>query len=303
MKTISSLLSVSVALLFFGAGCDNQNAKSPYDVSVDQESSALGVPSKVDRTAKRIGTDESETKSTAEKMPTMADKLSETDWAIVADIVEASDKAGKDGAYAAEMRELNVVRGFYDEEKDDIHRKVNGAVNYMAKNCSSDGGISVAGPMNTAMDERVDERLKNANDAFLIIDRNRDALGKKNIPALEDMAKQIAKASYVVHVEMPEAQQELEGAKAAASDAKDALKKMIDTENEPPKEGSKPSPEAEKAKKDRIKKAEEKMKAAEAAEQAAAKQLENLEQRTADLEKAYDDGLSKLKDAISAKKK
>lgn len=301
MKTIKTL---GFALpLLLALGCDNQNAKSPYDVSVDQESSALGIPSKVDRTVKRIGADESETKTAAEKMPTMADKLSETDWAIVGEIIEASDKAGMDGAYAAEMRELSVVRGFYDEEKDDIHKKVNGAVSYMAKDCSPQGGIAVNQAMNTAMDERYDERLKGSNDAFLIIDRNRDALGKKNVPALEEMAKTIAKASFVVHVEMPEAQQELEGAQAAASDAKDALKKMIEAENEPPKEGSKPSAEAEKAKKDRVKKAEEKLKAAEAAEEAAKKQLENLEQRTIDLEKAYDDGLSKLKDAVAAKKK
>jgi hypothetical protein len=283
-------------------GCDNGDAKSPYDISVEQRSSALSIPGRVDYTTKRIRDHETKAKDTISKMPTMADKLTDTDWAIVAEVVNASDDAGKDGAYAANMRDIDIARRFFEEENEPISRKVGGSVQYAAEQagCKLEG-FGVGGVLKKTIDERIEERLEDSNDAFLIIDRNRDALNQKNIAAIEEMAGKIAEASYVVHIEMPDAKLELEGTIAAAGAARTKIQKMLDEENEPAT--AKPSPAAEKAKKDRVKQGDEALKLLETAEADAKANLADLEQRTKDMDTAYNDALSKLLDAIKAKKK
>lgn len=301
-KTVLTSVVLFAAVLF--AGCENGNAKSPYDVSVDQRSSALSIPGRVERSTKRIRDHETKTKETIGKMPAMADKLTDTDWNIVDEIVVAADEAGKDGAYAANMRDLEVAQAFFEEENEQISRKVGGSVQYAAEQagCKLEG-FGVGGVLKKSVDERIEARLKESSDAFLIIDRNRDALNKKNIVAIEEMASKIAAASYVVHVEMPEAKAELEGAVAAASDARSKIQKLLDEEKEPPKEGAKSSAESQKAQKDRVKLGEDKLKLLDSAEADAKQNLADLEQRTKDLDAAYTDALDKLRGTIKAKKK
>ncbi len=299
---IAGILSLAALL----TGCEDKDAKSPYDVEVKQRSSALEIPKRVDRSTKRIRARESKALELIGKMPTAADKVTDpTDWEIVVQIVEASDDAGKDGGYAAEARDVQIAQAFFDEEKEEITKKVGGYVQGAAKQkgCEVDAYGAASAGLKAAIEERAEERLKNANDAFLIIDRNEDALGKKNRGALEDLAKNVAEASFTVHVEMAEAKKELEAMIKAGDEARDQIKKMQEEESAPPKEGTKPSAEAEKNKKERQKKAEERLALLDQAEADAKKNLEDLEKRTADLEKAYDDALSKLKDAIKAKKK
>jgi hypothetical protein len=299
-KTALTSLVLLAAALF--VGCDNGDAKSPYDISVEQRSSALSIPGRVDYTTKRIRDHETKAKDTISKMPTMADKLTDTDWAIVEQVVDASDDAGKDGAYAANMRDIDIARRFFEEENEPISRKVGGSVQYAAEQagCKLEG-FGVGGVLKKTVDERIEERLKDSNDAFLIIDRNRDALNQKNIAAIEEMASKIAEASYVVHIEMPDAKLELEGTIAAAGAARTKIQKMLDEENEPAT--AKPSAAAEKAKKDRVKQGDEALKLLETAEADAKANLADLEQRTKDMDTAYNDALSKLNDAIKAKKK
>ncbi len=301
-KTALTSAVVLVAALFIG--CENGDAKSPYDISVDQRSSALSIPGRVDHTTKRIRDHEAKAKETIGKMPTMADKLADTDWSIVEQVVDASDDAGKDGAYAASMRDLDTARTFFEEENEAISRKVGGSVQYAAEQsgCKLEG-FGVGGILKKTIDERIDERLKNANDAFLIIDRNRDALNQKNIAAVEEMASKIAEASYIVHIEMPDAKAELEGAVTAAGDARSKIQKLLDEEKEPPKEGSKPSAASQKAQKERVKNGEEKLKLLESAETDAKANLADLEQRTKDLDAQYSEALDKLLGTIKAKTK
>lgn len=297
----TNLLCVAFLSLCSLVGCEN-DAKSPYDIEVTQRSSALSIPKRVDRANKSIRGHETKAKEKIATIPTSADKIADTDWNIVLEIVDASDDAGKDGAYAAEMRDLEIAQAFFDEEKDDFTKKIGGSVQAAAKGCEVDAWGAVSSGMKRAMTEAVEDRLKENNDAFLIIDRNKDALGKKNIAALETMASDIADASYTVNVAMPNAKQELEDMIAASGSARSEIKKYIDEENAPPREGAKTSAESEKSKKDRLKIAEERLTLLDAAEADAKANLADLEQRTKDLQKSYDNAISALKDAIKAKK-
>lgn len=298
-KALTSAVLLATTLFL---GCENGDAKSPYDISVEQRASALSIPGRVDHITKRIRDHETKAKDTISKMPSMADKLADTDFAIVEQVVEAADDAGKDGAYAASMRDIDVARTFFEEENEAISRKVGGSVQYAAEQagCKLEG-FGVGGVLKKTIDERIDERLKNSNDAFLIIDRNRDALKEKNVAAIEEMAGKVAEASYVVHIEMPEAKLELEGTINAAAAARTKIQKMLDEENQAP--AGKPSAASEKAKKDRVKQGDEALKLLDTAEADAKANLADLEQRTKDMDTSYNDALSKLLDAIKAKKK
>jgi len=290
-----------IALALASAGCDSGNAKSPYEISVDQGSSALLIPRRVDRVTKRIRADEAKAKETIAAMPTMAEKFEETDWKVVLQIVEAANEAGKDGGYGAEMRDLRASRAFFDDQKEEITKKVGGSVQYAVKQkgCDVDAWGAVSVSMKESIDERVEERTRASNDAFLHIERNREPLGEKNIPALEQMADKIAHASFVVHVEIPEAKEELEGTVNAAGEARKKIQKLLQEEQAAPTH--KPNAKEQKSQKDRIKQAEDGLKLLDEAEADAKDNLASLEQRAKDLVTSYDAALGKLKDAVKAK--
>ncbi|NUP07409.1 MAG: hypothetical protein HOW73_15270 [Polyangiaceae bacterium] len=299
------MLAVSLVLLGVAStGCEEE-AKSPYDVAVDQRSTGLAIPDRVNRITQRVRDKEEKAKTLIAAMPTSADKVADpTDWEVVVEVVDAADAAGKDGAYGLEMREIQIAQDFFEDEKEEINKKVGGAVDYAAKQkgCEVDAWGAVSGGFKKAMEERVDERLKKYNDAFLVIERNEESLGKKNIPTLEQMAKDIAEASWTVHYVMPQAKLELESMAAAAADARAEIKRTIEEENAGPKQGAKTTPEMDKRKQERIKFAEAQLVKADQAEEAAKKNLEDLEQRSTDLKTSYDEALTKLKDALKAKK-
>jgi len=283
-------------------GC-NQEPKSPYDIEVTQRSSALSIPERVSRVEKRLRADEAEAKETIGKLPSMTDKLTETDWGVVEQIVLAADEAGKDGAYAATRRELHTVDLFIQDEKDEITRKIASGVQYAIKQgkCEVDASGAVPTMFKDAYEERVEKRLQAANDAFLLIERHKEPLGKKNLPALEELATKLAKTSYVVHTEMVEAKLELESSVKSAQGSRAHIQRLIDEENKPTE--GKQSNDALKAEKERIKNAEAKLRDLDTAESSAKTALSDLEQRTAELTKLYDDAFGKLKDAVKAKQK
>ncbi len=298
-NTVLAVICASFCLV----GCEQKGANEPKAVSIDQGSSAQRYPGMLERQNKHVRDREAKAKENIAKIPTGADKITETDWAIVEQIVDASDAAGKDGGYAATMRELEGARAFYEEEREPIVKKVGGAAQYAAKQkgCDADLWGAVNQGLKDGIDDAMRDRLRASNDAFILIDRHKEALGKKNVPALEELADQIADTSYVVNVEMPEAKDRLEAFLSGASDARSALNSFISDEKKFA-EDPKRKPEEKQASEARVKKAEEQLKSLETTEQATNENLKDLEQRVKDLDAAYDDALSKLKDAIKAKK-
>lgn len=288
-------------LALIAAGCEPEGPKSPYDIPVEQDSSALLIPHRADRVTKRLRADEATAKETIAAMPAMVDKLEETDWKVVLQVVEAADAAGKDGGYGAETRDLQAARAFFEDEKEEINKKVGGSVQYAVKQkgCDVDAWGAISVSMKESIDERIEERMKASNDAFLVIERNREPLGEKNIPALEEIAERIASASFVVHVQLPEARWELEGTIASAAEAREKIQKLLEEERAAPTH--KPSAREQKSQKDRVKQAEDGLKQLDEAEKDAKNNLEYVEQRQTELQTSYDAGLAKLKDATKGK--
>ena len=300
---LASRLFVLAALL--AVGCEQPKSKTAVDLNTDQKGAALRVPPASLAVATRIRTGEAESRAAFGTLPGLADKLNETDVDVVVSVIDAADDAGKDPAYGQTSREMAATAAFFEEEREPLTKKIGGSIQYQAqsKGCDIDAWGSVAGGLKDGVKERIEERMKASNDAFLIIERNRDAIGKKNVETVETIATEVARASYFVHVQMEFAEEDLKAAKSAAEDAKSDIQKFIEEENETKEGAAKPSPESQKAKKERVGTAEARLKIADEAIAANTKELERIKERQAELRAAYDTALSDLTTKVKAKKK
>lgn len=304
-KPFQRAFGVCLLGAFLTAGCEQPKSKTAVDMSTDQHGAALRVPSASLGVATRIRTGEADSRAAFGALPGQADKLVDTDVDVVVSVIEAADDAGKDPVYGQTSREMAATAAFFEEEREPLTKKIGGSIQYQAqqKGCDVDAWGSVATGLKDGVKERIEERMKSANDAFLIIERNQDAIGKKNLETVETMATDVAEASYFVHVQMEFAEEDLKAAKSAAEDAKSAIQKFVEEENEVKEGAAKPSAEAAKAKKERLADAEASLKIADEAIAANEKELERIKERQAELRSAYDTALSDLIAKVKAKKK
>ena len=143
------------------------------------------------------------------------------------------DAAGKDGGYAAEARDMEIAQTFFEQEKDEINKKVGGYVQgaVKAKGCEVDAYGAASAGLKAAIEERMQERLEESNDAFLIIDRNEDALGKRTAPSSRRWR------GTSPRLELHRARGDARGEEGARVDgqggdaARDQIKKLQDEEN------------------------------------------------------------------------
>lgn len=285
-------------------GCDQKGAETPQ-TSSSQGSYAAEFPDRLAKESKGIRAEEAKAKEDAGTMPTFADSLgNDANWDLVLSIVEAADKAGRDGGYADAAKSNGMVKSFFEEEKDPLLKKVGGSAQYAVKQkgCDADVYGAVSQGMKDGVEDRIQARMRAKNDAFILIERNKEAIGKKNQPLLENEADKIAEASWLVHTEMPEAKQRLDHYLGEVSSSKSAIEDLIKDEKEFAT-ANKLKPEDQKSSDARIKGWEDDLKALDAAEQDAKQNAQDLEQRIAQSQKDYDAAFSAMKDAIKAKKK
>jgi hypothetical protein len=287
------------------AACEKEEPKSPDDIDSSQGTYAAEYPDKLARMSKDIRAHETKAKEDIGSMPTFSEQLSDdvpTDKALA--IIEAADKAGRDGGYAEEVRKMAAVQLFFEQEKDALAKKVGGAVTYTAqqKKCDADLWSPVSSSLKDGFDERIKERLHEHNDAFLLIERDREALGKKNAAALGDEADKIAEASYYVHAELPDKKKRLDYAVLQIPVQKANLEKLIKEEREHQTK-DKLKPEDQKSSESRVKEWEAQLSALDTAGQEAQANQKDLEDRIKSLTSDYDAGYAALKDSVRAGKK
>jgi hypothetical protein len=133
-------------------------------------------------------------------------KLKDPKGVWVQQIYEKADAAGKSEAYVERMHKVEGVAAFFDVEKDAISQKVAGSANYAnkQKKCDVDVGPSVSSSLKSVVEDRLEKRLRERNEAHVIIERYKDTIPKEDVPILEDQADDIAYASYVVNIELVE---------------------------------------------------------------------------------------------------
>jgi hypothetical protein len=162
------------------------------------------------------------------------DVLTEPDWHQVLTVLEAADREGRGQAYADRMVETEMARRFFEREKDDITRRINGAVVNGAEkagcNCELEAYGKISWALKDTVDRKLEERLLEPSEAYQLIERNEKAIGKKNIEPLKTQAADIALTAHIVYVLLPTTYQELERRGAEAKAVKATLEDEIERE-------------------------------------------------------------------------
>lgn len=293
----------ALALCLLAAGCASQQP-ALYASAADQPAYAERYPAELAATRARYAEDEKELGRLTGEFGKYPDALKKPSWPAVTTVVEAADKAGKSGDFAAGMAEGETVQAFYAGEGTALKRKVGGAAEYAAKEKSCDVEFygPTAGALDRGMEQQLEERLRSHSAAHREIEDQEDALGKPNLETLEKQADEIGLASHLANVRLPAYKGGLDAALADASGVKSTLEREIEEANEVAASSS-----ASKG----AKQTAEKRKAAATsalstldAEVANAKTLAGeLEKRNEAAKKSYEKAYEALKDALEAKAK
>jgi hypothetical protein len=218
-------LRIATCLALLAAAACTQKQPALYASPADQPAYAERYPAALGNARSGYAADEQQAHAQAVEFAKFPDALDKPNWAVVQDVVGTADQAGKSGDLASGMAQAESVRTFYAGAKEPIHQKVAGSVEYAAKQkqCEHELGGTAAGAVDRAIDQELDESVRDRNPAIRKIEDNQDAIGKQNVDKLMKQVDQIALASYLVHVRMPQTKRNIDAALADASEVKKTL--------------------------------------------------------------------------------
>ncbi|MFT3771241.1 MAG: hypothetical protein QM820_37980 [Minicystis sp.] len=272
-------------------------------------SAALGTyakvwPAELEAAVKDFSDRRAEARKILGELPSQPAKLKDPDWVHVLEIVSRADEDGRGYAYVERARRVAAVQAFYDAEKDDLARKVAGSVIFVAKKKSCDPEVAngVAPAQKDAFEKQMEKELDEASQAQQLVDRYRGELGKENAAALEKLARDLSRTSYLVHVEIVEDKLRVTRMLAEADRIKRTADETIEAERAF-QTGKKVTDAEKKASQARI----DEMNKSKASIDAAVKQASAVAPGMADeiqkIQKEYDDAFEALKAKIREKKR
>ncbi len=218
-------LRFATCLALLAAAACTQKQPALYASPADQPAYAERYPTALGNARSGYAADEQQAHAQAVEFAKFPDALDKPSWAVVEDVVKTADHAGKSGDLASSMGQAEAVRTFYAGAKVPIHQKVAGSVDYAAKEkqCEAELGGTAAGAVDRAIDQELDDSVRDHNPAIRKIEDNQDAIGKQNVDKLMKQVDQITIASYLVHVRMPQTKRNIDAALADASEVKQTL--------------------------------------------------------------------------------
>ena len=286
------------ALMAALGACEKQDAGAPPvpPSSADQITYAEEYSDQMERVQQRIGDGGAEVTEKSGQFAGYADQIKEpSDWDVYRQVVEAADDSGQSAAYAERARENEAVMDMLEENDGEIRKKVASGVSYAAKQggCSSDLGGAAAGAMKRAFEKRMQDRLEERNEAYRIIERHEETIGKPNVPTMQKQADDIARSSYVANVQLPTERAKLQ----RLIDERSEVSATIDDKIQEEKDfqaGAGVSDKAKEASNKRIAEMEEAKTALQNAQIYDAQQLADLDQQIQAFQDAHRKGLDEL---------
>jgi hypothetical protein len=228
----------------------------------------------------------------------------DVDYEAVAQMFERADRAGRSHAYVDAVEDIEAARRFFEEEDEEISKKVAGAAQYVAKqaNCEAEVGGAAATALRKAVKERLEKRLRERNDAHRLLEVHRKKLGDKNSAALDEQLDEVTLASYTVHIDMVEQKVRLRRMVEEAEQVKKTADASIEAEKAYQAEEGR-SDEEKKASSERIDQMQKAKAGVDKAVSGATRMSEEMEKRIDESQKQYADALKKLLEALRAKVK
>lgn len=289
-RAIAPLLFVATVV-----ACESKDDKRPPEVArnTDHVAYATEYPDRVDRVTKELDEQKARAVELCGQTEGYADKVEDpTDYKLVGDVYDAAEASGKSGNYVERQRENRAFSRMMEENDGEIGKAVMASVHGAAQhdNCPNPGNVAggAKAGLKRGVDKRTETRLRDANEGHRVIERNQDALGKKNVPALETQADEIAEASYIANVELVELQYELE----RLIEEHDKVLRTLDDEIKEEKklQDKKGTSDADKkASEDRVKELEESKEKVEAQKEALKEQKKNKEKAKKEIKQVQDD--------------
>jgi hypothetical protein len=249
-------------------------------------------------------------KTDAQRITTELPKRSESvkpdaDPEILLEIVKLSDEAGKGQAFKDARDHDLAVRGFFDDERGPLTSRITNATQKQLAEGgvqNADVGNTVSFALRDGVDKQLEKRLREVNDAHLLIERHKGSLGASNVAAVQKLADDVAVASYLSHIALLEDKNELSRLIHERSSVESTINDAIEAEK---------SFQSEKARNDAERRASEQRvseltKSRDAIPQAvtnAETASQNLDKAVEQARKDYEDALKNLESQIEARKK
>ncbi|MCP4676516.1 MAG: hypothetical protein GY854_13580 [Deltaproteobacteria bacterium] len=234
--------------------------------------------------------------------PSFPDELSEPSWGQVVAVMERADESGRSRAHVEHVEETAHVRAFFNEEKDEITRRVSGAVKAAQKKAECECKIEAYGKVSYALKDSVnkqmDRRTTRRSEARRLIDRYKKSLGKKNIKPLEKQANAVMRASYIVYIELAELYTEIDSRVSEARRVKGTIEDALEAEREFATHPETPKAE-KKASEKRIAELEEAKSSLDASVKGAEEIVSSGEMGIPAIRKEYDTAFDRLCDVLS----
>jgi hypothetical protein len=298
----------------FALGCGASKPEPEILSSAPQSGYAERYPSELQATATSFNEREELAKRAIDQFQTYPDQMKgppgagsrptmeKEKWAEALDVVEQADAAGRTYDYVERVRAVDGALAFFNDNKDEITKKVSGAVQYVAqkKGCELDVSGAAAHALQESVDRQLEKYVRDRSEAHRRIARYRASLGKENAEALERQADTVSFASYVVHIELVEHKVRL----ARMLEEIEAIKKSLDdavAAERAFQSGSGRTDEEKKASSERIEELGRSKALLESATTQANQLKEGLEERIIAVQKKYREALDRLTATIRQK--
>jgi hypothetical protein len=298
---------VLLALVFAGAhavGCAPRESEPLTASSADRPSYARKYPERLQSTVSDIDAQVKSLVDLSGEFEKYPDELKDPDWDLVIRVVEQADAEGQSAHYAERIQENGVVSAFYNDEKEEIHKRVGGAAQYQAKEkgCDADVYSASVHALDKSIEKQLEERTHEDSDAHQLIEQNQTTLGKANVEALKRQADKIAMASYVGHVGVARRQRELDQMLEDASTVESTLDERIEELSKPPPPEVKRSALEQKAIDDELTALKTAKQSLQADVTAAQESQKGAEERAERAEKLYVESLEQLNSLLEKKR-
>ena len=287
--------------------CTSRTDQGPQMISAAEFSGyAVNYPSQLTQLTEKYQTlrDEAQENSTA--LESYPSKLETSNWDLVSTIYERADKSGRTEPYAQAVADDEILEDFFDSERDELARRVNGAVkNSLDKalcTCELEAYGKIVYAIKDSSTKSRAKKLEEKNEAYHLLDRFLRELGKKNSEVLKSQIDIIAHTSYITFVGLPTINLKIQHLLDEARDVEKSIEKALESEREfvsnPPLE----QPERKAAEK-RITILENAKVSLGPALEAAKTLLSQTEKEILSMRQGYEDALEKLQWAVEQKRK
>jgi hypothetical protein len=232
-KNESSKLVVLCAVVL-AAGCAPKAPQVEIASSAGEAGYAAAYPERFDAENKAFDAISVDARAGMAELQSYPGQISSSDWTVVRSAYERADAAGRSEAYAEGAQKDAAVRQFFDEERDDIGRRVTGAVqSHIAKEATG-VEVDVAGPIAYALKDgvakRMEKRLEASNEAQQYLDRNEAAIGKKDADVVETQVNHLSRTCYLVNIAYTQQRLRITRMRGEAGDVKDTLGDELEAE-------------------------------------------------------------------------